>query len=503
MKHQCVIFFGCLSLLFQGLLLANEGAKGVLPTSPPFTHLDQVCYLGAKTTSVKHMMNAPTVFVMNDNHKGIALLYALDKHQHLSHLTQHQHIIEFNQHNRQLKINNQPYSPDKHNLKNIIHCDYLAGFGYADSEYMQKVLAEDYGIHLQLIVDSKSHLLIESKTNTTEAMLLLKARDHEDARMRFYLDMFLPETGFIHDRASLFAILVRYAAKGVVFKLAESSAGSGVFIIKPSFISEVLSLQKSGVKDPLQPFSMYPALYKAMLSNAPFTWQAYFSDDEIVIEKTIQFVNNDSFTHFYTTSEVIDNTVYLGSLFEGDTFLSEFADLPDDAARYYRRITKALMDIKVNLSADYSMGLADPALVLRSFDTSVIVTKKNGLRYPVISEINARLSLNPLLVSDVLLDKNFAAAQGHGYMWLRTERMPVPPNADVSRVADALSHALKVVRERYPHKTIDMSRLLAPVDLKTVTVYLAIRPIAKGEVNFCKGVVSEFMALFAQALSAK
>ena len=463
---------------------AEEGSR-----NKPFNRLSQVCYMGNSLSFTKYQAHAKTIFLLNDNFKSMDLIYELQRSLDKTNFSElSQTIIEFNPHNYLIKIDGEFYNPKKHNLHKIIECDYLEGFGSEDVEYIQKILYEHYDVHLDLIVDKESYLLVESKTNTAEAVNQLKEKYKFDAKMMYYLDLFLVNGGLINGVDELISLFNKNKDKGIVLKLAEGDGGSGVFIISVKDIQRVLELHAEnndqGVY--LEPLKKYKRLYDEFALGMVISWQEYIPPENVLVEQCIQFFNNEKLLPAYTTSEIIDIPRYVGSLYEAESIDSLFSELDSEAKDYYVKIVRELMSFKVNLDPRYKHGLKDEKLKLKSFDTSTMIVEMEGKKIPKLYEINARLCVNMLMIDEQENGNEYSSGKDSGYLWLCLPYVYLTENMNAKTFVSLLNKTINTFRKQHPDYLIDFSRLICPLDMHAVKGYLAVRPVSKKDINFWK-----------------
>ena len=462
--------------LFIGCCLAANSFSAIKKTD--FTDLSQVCFMNNTKNFSFYTPHTTTIFIVNDGSPSIDFIYELQKQRDHSNYSNTQNIVEFDPNSPAIKINNDAYSPSKHDLKRIITCDFIGSMGMHGGTYIQNILSKHYGIDLELIADKKTNALLESKTNTQEAINRLYAKYAKDQKMMGYMDKFLIKGGLIDNESTLIAALKNNQSKGIVFKTPKGCQGAGVIVVPPKDIQSILKGYdaKLSPTEYLKPIKYHQKVYDHLVNNKQLAWQTRIPPEDYHAERGLQFNLNKTITPFFTTYSVVVPPFELIDHYGNESLASLFTNLTPEEKSYFDRILHELLDEKAKLGGEGITGIFDKKIQLRSFDSSAFIMKNKGKTYPKIYEFNTRLSATASLMEAAQHDIKSKIGNNQGHIWPMTPFIPLPDNIPPSELAHILIEVLEEFRVMNPNYHIDIGRAQQSHNLSSIRVYLHVRP---------------------------
>ncbi|MCY4045206.1 MAG: hypothetical protein OXE99_09010 [Cellvibrionales bacterium] len=470
--------------------------------SQKFENLSEACFLNNCSWYTKYPPHSTTVVLLNNQYPSIDFINSLNNlNIHGNFMNKH-HIIEFDKHSHNIKINGETYCPNKHDLNEIFSCKFISCFGNQETEYIQKTLSDHYGIDLELIVNAKTNQLLESKTNTQEAINVLKKKYADNKEMTHYLDLFLVKGGIIENECELISALQENQDHGIVLKTPGANGGSGVLILTANDVQSILNSYYQGKPSDeyLTLIKQNPAIINHLIHQQKIAWQKYIAPECTIADRALQFNINNEITPFFTVSGFMIPPFYLGDKYRGETIDQVLNDLTEEEKNAFYQIIRELMDEKAKLGGENISGIFDEQLQLKSFDSSALLIKESGRVLPKIYEINARLPASASILEAIQHDvKN--TMDNTGYLWVLTPDVYLPENMLPERAAQLFVKTLDEFRALNPDYHIDFGRILCPNDLKTIKAYLIIRPVAEVDNGFWHGRAAQFSALLTENFS--
>ncbi|MCY4045207.1 MAG: hypothetical protein OXE99_09015 [Cellvibrionales bacterium] len=492
--QQFLSHFFLFCLLIAQIGFATEKRKD-------FTDLSQVCFLNNTQDFGFYSLHTSTVFIINDGSPSIDFIYAIQKQTDRSNFLNTHTIVEFDNQSAAIKINNEAYSPKRHDLNKIISCDFISSMGKKGGEYTQQILAKHYGIDLELITDEKTNALLESKTNTQSAIDNLYKKYANNQNMLASLNKYLTHGGLIENEGDLISALKKMQHQGIVIKLPDSIAGSAVFIISPKEITDILQMHnaKMPIEHCLSSIKSSYKIIKHLKAQVNIAWQEYIPRHLYTAEIGLQYNLNQDLTPFYATYSVVTPPFELIDHYNQGTTESSLKALSSKEQALFHQILGELLDEKAKLMTGEIYGIFDKNLRIRSFDASSFMMRDTKTTHPKVYELNMRLSSTASLIEAAHNDKHILNNQ-EGHLWPMTPYIKIPKGVSNNKLTEAITTTLKHFRQLHPKIFIDIGRIIYSNNLTHLRVYLMVRPVPQGQNDFWQKESERFAFLLDQTI---
>lgn len=379
---------------------------------------NSINYITTANNFLNFQTNFKTVIIDSRNKKFKKMVYLLNKKSN---------VIEIDIKN-QLIWNNKLPIKTKAEMEKSLTGNQVSGFPNSLIDEAVNLLEHRFGVHMNIINNLKTYELLDSKTNTCKAMLKLKEKYADDTKMKHYLNLFFPDTGFIHSIEDIEDLLQTKKHTGLVIKLDRGILSANVLILPPSKLQQFTSARQvvMAIANRFHSLQSSEEVLQAM-SNTEFIWQEYIDIQNNEMRALYYVTPNNQLEFEGYSSNLTENGYWKSFHFEPQAHKETFDAIDNDALAYFNRIVQELMDTKINLYREYSKGLYDEDINLKIFCVDILPKSDFNKVIPVISEINPNLTGHNFAYHSFLKRQSQETTdKNHFYTWLLSYPINTP-----------------------------------------------------------------------------
>jgi hypothetical protein len=316
----------------------------------------------------------------------------------------------------------------------------VSGFPSDLTDEIVNLFNRQFNVTMSVINPKNKFEMLDSKSNTCAAMSKLKEKYTDDSKMQHYINLFFPETGFIHSLKDIDNLLKSKKNKGLVIKLDQGKVNMNVLVLPPDELQKFTSSEEVivAIANRFRSFQTIKDVLKSM-SNNKLIWQE-FVDIQNEEMRALYYLTSDNRLAFggYSTS-VTENGYWktIHSVPQGHKAIFDAID--NDAFQYFNRIVKELMDTHINLHSEFSNGLYDESINLRVFCVDILPNRVNNKIVPVISEVNPNFTGNHFAYHSFM---EFQAQQAIDskqlHSWLLSYPINIPQQLDAQEIVTTI-----------------------------------------------------------------
>ncbi len=355
--------------------------------------LNSVNYVTNGYDSLHYPTNFNTIILDSNNSKFNKIVYLLNKRNK---------IIEINL-NENTISGNQSLIQTTGDLQYYLTGNKISGVNGGWVDHAIHLIESRFNLPIKNLTHKDTSQLLESKSNTCQAMLTIRNKYQHDKKMLEYIDLFFPETGFINSLDDIETLMTSKKDKGFVIKYDRGDSTMNVLVLPPEKLQNYKTAEDIlfAVANRYASITSMDEAFRA-LSDQTLIWQEYIETHDKEMGFLYYITKDNQLAFGGLSTDSMKDSYWKASHAAPKSHIALFNAIDDEAFSYFDTLINELINTKINLHAGYSNGLQDKNINLKIFGVDILPKQKGGKIIPVVSELNPRFTGNSYPVHSFL-----------------------------------------------------------------------------------------------------